>query len=64
MIDAIIRWSLDNRLFVLVGAAALLAWGVMQAREMPVDVFPDLTAPTVTSSPRPTAWRPRRSSAS
>jgi CzcA family heavy metal efflux pump len=47
MIDAVIRWSLDNRLFVLVGAAALLAWGVMQARDMPVDVFPDLTAPTV-----------------
>lgn len=48
MIDAIIRWSLQNRLFVLVGAAALIAWGVMQAREMPVDVFPDLTAPQVT----------------
>jgi CzcA family heavy metal efflux pump len=48
MIDAIIRWSLHNRLFVLVGAAALIVWGVLQAREMPVDVFPDLTAPTVT----------------
>lgn len=48
MIDAIIRWSLHNRLFVLVGAAALIAWGFLQAREMPVDVFPDLTAPTVT----------------
>ena len=48
MIDAIIRWSLHNRLFVLVGAAALIVWGLVQAREMPVDVFPDLTAPTVT----------------
>ncbi|RAL21011.1 CusA/CzcA family heavy metal efflux RND transporter [Lujinxingia litoralis] len=48
MIDAIIRWSLHNRLFVLVGAAALIVWGIVQAREMPVDVFPDLTAPTVT----------------
>ena len=48
MIDAVIRWSLHNRLFVLVGAAALIVWGLVQAREMPVDVFPDLTAPTVT----------------
>lgn len=48
MIDSIIRWSLNNRLFVLVGAAAMIAWGVQQAGEMPVDVFPDLTAPTVT----------------
>ncbi len=48
MIDTIIRWSLHNRLFVLVGAAALIVWGFIQAREMPVDVFPDLTAPTVT----------------
>ena len=48
MIDSIIRWSLENRLFVLVGAAALIVWGAFQARQMPVDVFPDLTAPTVT----------------
>ena len=48
MIDAIIRWSLHNRLFVLVGAAALIVWGFIQAGQMPVDVFPDLTAPTVT----------------
>src|SRR5690606_13708742 len=48
MIDAIIRWSLHNRLFVLVGALALMGWGYLQARQMPVDVFPDLTAPTVT----------------
>ena len=48
MIDAVIRWSLHNRLFVVVGAAALLAWGLRQGSEMPVDVFPDLTAPTVT----------------
>lgn len=48
MIDSIIRWSLYNRLFVLVGAVALVAWGFVQARQMPVDVFPDLTAPTVT----------------
>jgi CzcA family heavy metal efflux pump len=48
MIDALIRWSLHNRLLVLVGALALLVLGLVRAREMPVDVFPDLTAPTVT----------------
>jgi CzcA family heavy metal efflux pump len=48
MIDAIIQWSLRNRFFVLVGAVALIVWGAVEAQRMPVDVFPDLTAPTVT----------------
>jgi CzcA family heavy metal efflux pump len=48
MIDAVIRWSLQNRLFVLLGAGILLATGAYTALHMPVDVFPDLTAPTVT----------------
>jgi CzcA family heavy metal efflux pump len=48
MIDALIRWSLHNRLLVLVAAAAFIVFGLVRAREMPVDVFPDLTAPTVT----------------
>jgi CzcA family heavy metal efflux pump len=48
MIDAVIRWSLENRLVVLLGAAVLLVWGTVTALRMPVDVFPDLTAPTVT----------------
>ena len=48
MFDRIIQWSLHNRLFVLLGAALLLAWGTLETLRMPVDVFPDLTAPTVT----------------
>ena len=48
MIDAIIRWSLSNRVLVLVGAALLLVLGIDRARSMPLDVFPDLTSPTVT----------------
>jgi len=48
MIDSLIRWSLHNRLIVLVLAALLLGWGGWQAFRMPVDVLPDLTAPTVT----------------
>ncbi|NIM02260.1 MAG: MMPL family transporter, partial [Acidobacteria bacterium] len=48
MIDALIRWSLHNRLIVLSMAAILLGWGGWQAFRLPVDVLPDLTAPTVT----------------
>ena len=48
MIDALIRWSLGNRTFVLGVAAALLAWGGYLVSVIPVDVLPDLTAPTVT----------------
>ncbi|RDH90616.1 MAG: hypothetical protein DIZ77_03130 [endosymbiont of Seepiophila jonesi] len=48
MIAQTIGWSLRNRLFVLAGAALLLGWGLYETLRMPVDVFPDLTAPTVT----------------
>lgn len=48
MIDAILRWSLAHRLAVLVVATVLLVWGGHTASRMPIDVFPDLTAPTVT----------------
>lgn len=48
MIDALIRWSLNNRALVVVLAAALLAWGGYLLTTTPVDVLPDLTAPTVT----------------
>lgn len=48
MVDRIISWSLRNRAFVVVVAAALMGWGALEAVRMPVDVFPELTAPTVT----------------
>jgi len=48
LLDALIRWSLHNRLAVVAAAAAFLAWGAWVAVRMPVDVLPDLTAPTVT----------------
>ncbi|MBI2821031.1 MAG: efflux RND transporter permease subunit [Acidobacteria bacterium] len=48
MVDAMIRWSLNNRAMVLVLAGALLAWGGYLLTTLPVDVLPDLTAPTVT----------------
>ena len=48
LINALIRWSLRNRLVVLTAAGAFLLWGGALATRMPVDVLPDLTAPTVT----------------
>ena len=46
--DRIIQWSITNRLFVVIASIGLLVYGVFTVRAMPVDVFPDLTAPTVT----------------
>lgn len=46
--NRLIRWSIDHRFLVLVVSALLLVWGLVVARRMPVDVFPDITAPTVT----------------
>lgn len=48
MLNHLIHWSIRNRLLVVVASALLMAAGVYTALRMPVDVFPDLTAPTVT----------------
>ena len=48
MFNYLIAWSLRNRPFVLATALLLLVSGTWVAFRMPVDVFPDLTAPTVT----------------
>ena len=46
--DGVIRWSIARKTFVLVVALAVSAYGAYAFVRMPVDVFPDLTAPTVT----------------
>jgi CzcA family heavy metal efflux pump len=48
MIDALIHWSLRNRVVVVALALAFLIWGGWTATRIPLDVLPDLTAPTVT----------------
>ena len=48
MLNKIIRFSLHNRLLVLVASVLLLVAGTYTATTMDVDVFPDLNAPTVT----------------
>ena len=47
MINRIIKYSLDNRLIVLALSLLLVIAGSYTASRMEVDVFPDLTAPTV-----------------
>jgi CzcA family heavy metal efflux pump len=47
MLNKIIQFSLLNRLLIISASALLLIYGTYTASEMEVDVFPDLTAPTV-----------------
>src|SRR5262245_60764247 len=48
MIKRLIHWSIENH-WIVIGASVLLAVaGTWTAWRMPIDVFPDLTAPTVT----------------
>ena len=47
MLNKIIRFSLNNRLVVLVASILLMLAGTYTATNMEVDVFPDLNAPTV-----------------
>ncbi|MFV0419744.1 MAG: efflux RND transporter permease subunit [Dysgonomonas sp.] len=47
MLNKIIQFSLNNRLIVLIAAVLLLIGGLYTAKNMEIDVFPDLNAPTV-----------------
>ncbi len=48
MLDALIRFSLKNRLLILTAGIVISIYGIIKIREIPIDVFPDLTRPTVT----------------
>lgn len=47
MLNRIIKFSLDNKLFILLAAVLLTVAGIWAGRNTDIDVFPDLTAPTV-----------------
>ncbi|MCQ2148099.1 MAG: efflux RND transporter permease subunit [Bacteroidales bacterium] len=46
-LNGIIRFSIKNRMLVLLGAILVVLGGIFTAGKMDIDVFPDLTAPTV-----------------
>ncbi|MFN0129968.1 MAG: efflux RND transporter permease subunit [Verrucomicrobiales bacterium] len=48
MLNALIRFSLHSRPLVLAAALLLLVLGFQTARQLPVEVLPDMTKPTVT----------------
>ncbi len=48
MLNRIIKFSLDNRLIVLLLSAVILMGGVFTLLRTEVDIFPDLNAPVVT----------------
>ncbi len=48
VLDLLVGASLEHRFFTVCAATVLLAGGGWVAATLPVDVFPDLTAPTVT----------------
>jgi len=43
MIAAIIRWSIANRFFVLLGTAILIGFGAYSVKNTPIDAIPDLS---------------------
>lgn len=47
MFQAIVAFSLRQRVFVLVASAILVAWGLFVARDVPIDLLPELRQPTV-----------------
>ena len=47
MLNKIIQFSLDHKLFILVSAILLMLAGLWSANRTDIDVFPDLTAPQV-----------------
>lgn len=47
MLNRIIRYSLNNKLLILLAVVLLVIGGTYSAKRIEVDVFPDLTMPTV-----------------
>jgi hypothetical protein len=43
MIAKLIRWSVGNRVLVLLATLFLVAWGFVSVRSLPIDALPDLS---------------------
>ena len=58
MLNAIIRFSVRNKLIVGLFTLALIVWGIIDLRNLPVDALPDITSNQVqiiTSAPSQSA---------
>ena len=47
MLNKLIRWALASRAVIIGAALLIMALGVQTVQELPVEVLPDLTKPTV-----------------
>ena len=63
MMNWIVSTSLRMRVLVLALAVVLMIVGIQQARNAPLDVFPEFAPPLSRSRPRRQGCRPRRSRA-
>ena len=43
MLVNLIRWSIKNRVFVLVMTLLLSGWGLLSVKQTPLDAIPDLS---------------------
>lgn len=48
MLNSIIRFALNHRLLVVAATSLIIVYGALTVRNLPIDVFPDITKPTVT----------------
>ena len=48
LLNSLIRFSLNHRLIVVAISAFLIVYGALTIQQLPIDVFPDITRPTVT----------------
>ena len=48
MFNAFIRFSLNNRLIILIAAITIFIYGIVQSLSLPVEVIPDISRPRVT----------------
>ena len=60
MLNHLIRFSLKNRALVIAVALLVLLMGLRTATELPVEVLPDMTKPTVTTPFSPPSGPPQR----
>ena len=47
MLNAIIKFSLNNKLAIMLSVLLITIGGIYAVQKIEVDVFPDLTSPTV-----------------